>query len=109
MKDLSKIIREFENFSYKNYERRSPKYESTDTNFYLARHIFKCMMRADVLNLHVYPVRMEITGVKHIPILHVCSMDDKKSKEFLVDKNLSQVCSTDKGDSKIVIVDESSI
>ena len=43
---------------------------------------------------------MEITGAKHIQILHICYTDDKKSKEFLMDKNLSQVCFTDKGRSK---------
>ena len=63
-------------------------------------------MRADALNLHVYPVRTEMTGTKHIPVLHVCSMDESESEEFLVAENLSQVCSTDKEKSKSIIVDE---
>ena len=46
------------------------------------------MMRADALNLHVYPVRTEITATKQIPVLHVCSTDDMKLKEFLVNKTL---------------------
>ena len=58
------------------------------------------MMRSDVLNMDNYPVRAEMTGLKHIPILHVCSTDDNVSKEFLVDKNLLHVCFTDKGKSK---------
>ena len=57
MEDLSKIIREFEKLPYKSYERRRPKNDPTDSSFFLARHIAKCMMRADVLNLHGYPVR----------------------------------------------------
>ena len=31
MKDLSKIIREFEKLLYKSYERRRPKHEPTDS------------------------------------------------------------------------------
>ena len=56
-KDLSKIIREFENFPYESYERKRPKHEPTDSYFYLARQFSKCKMRADALNSHVYPVR----------------------------------------------------
>ena len=51
-KVLSNIIRDFENLSYKSYERKRPKHEPNDRYFYLERHIVKCMMRADVLNLH---------------------------------------------------------
>ena len=56
-KDLSNIIREFEKLPYKSYERSSPKHEPTDSYFYLVIHLVKCMMRADALNLDVYPVR----------------------------------------------------
>ena len=70
-KDLSKMIRGFEKFPYKSYERRRSKHEPADSYFYLERHIEKFMMRADVINLHVYPVRTEITATKQIPILHV--------------------------------------
>ena len=71
---------------YKWYESRRPEHDPTDSYFYLARRITKCMMRADSLNLHVYLVRTEITGTKHIPILHVCSMDESESEELLVKK-----------------------
>ena len=37
-----------------------------------------------------------MTGTQHIPILHICSSDKSKSKGIIEDKNLSQVCSTDK-------------
>ena len=54
------------------------------------------MMRADALNLHIYLVRTESTDMQQILILHVYSTDKSESKEFLVDKTLLQVCSTDK-------------
>ena len=38
-KELSKIIREFENFPYKSYERRRPKHDPNDSYFYLARQL----------------------------------------------------------------------
>ena len=101
------IIREFEKLHYKRYERRRPKYEPTDSYFYLARQLAKCMMRADSLNLHVYPVIMEMDDMKHIPISRVCSTDESESEELIVDRTLSQVCSTDKDESKIIIIDES--
>ena len=82
MKDLSKIIREFEKFSYKIYERRRPKQYTTDSYLYLEIQLVKCMMRAYVLNSENYPVEMEMTGTKHIPILHVCSTDKSESEEF---------------------------
>ena len=51
-------------------------------------------MRANALNLHVYPVRIEITVTKQIPILQIFSTDKSKSEEFLLDKTLYQVCFT---------------
>ena len=62
------------------------------------------MMRADSLNSHVYTVRTVMTA----PFLHICSTDESELKEFLVNKNLSQKVSTDKGESKGIIVDECS-
>ena len=64
------------------------------------------MMRYDALNSHVYLVRTEMTGTKHIPISHVCSTDEIKPKEFLVERTLSQVYYTDKNESKGIIADE---
>ena len=49
------------------------------------KRIVKCMMKSDALNLHVYPVRTEITSTNQIPTSHVCSTDESKLKEFLVD------------------------
>ena len=67
-KDLSKIIRDFDKLPYKSYDRRSPKHESTDSYFYLASQFVKCVMRADALNLPVYPVRKEMIVTKYITI-----------------------------------------
>ena len=66
------------------------------------------MMRADDLNLHAYPVRTKMTGTKQIPVLHVCSKFMIKSENFLMDRTLSQICSTDEEESESIIVDESS-
>ena len=108
MKDLLKIIREFENFPYKNNEIRRPKHDATESYFYLARQIEECIVRSDALNLHIYPVRTEMTGMDHIPMSHVCSKDQSESEEFPVDETLPQVYSTDKDESKSIFVDESS-
>ena len=64
------------------------------------------MMRADAFNLHVDPVRTEITGTQQIPILHVCDLGKSKSKGITSDETLLQVFYTDKSKSESVIVDE---
>ena len=68
----------------------------------------KCIVRADALNLHIYPVRTDMTATTQIPILRICSTDERKLEELLVDKTVSQVCSTDEDKSKGIIVNESS-
>ena len=52
-------------------------------------------MKADALKQDSYPVRTEINGAKQIPTSHICSTDETKLKEFLVDENLLQIYSTD--------------
>ena len=94
-KDLSRIIRQFDKLPYNSYDRRRLKNQPTDTYFYLARQLAKCMMRADALNLDNYPVRTEITASKQILISHVCYTDGIKLKYFLVDENVLKICSTD--------------
>ena len=69
----------------------------------------KCMMRANALKLHVYPVITEMTATKQIPISHVCFTDTSELEAFLVDKNLSQICSTYKDELKGIIVNECSM
>ena len=56
-KYLSKVIRKFEKLPYEIYERKRPKHEPTESSFYLARQLAKCMMRVDSLKSHVYPIR----------------------------------------------------
>ena len=64
LKDISKIIKEFEKFPYEGYVQKRSRHEPTDTYFYLSRHLSKCMMR---LNLHVGPVRTQMTSTHKIP------------------------------------------
>ena len=92
--------------NYESYERKRPKHELTDSYFYLARQLAKCMMRVGALNSHVYPVITEMTATNQILILHVFSTYESELKEFLVDKTLSQICSTDEEKSIEIIVDE---
>ena len=106
MKDISKIIKEFEKLPYKGYAQKSPKNESTGSSFYLERQLAKCMMIADVLNSHIDPVSTKMNGTQQIPILHVFDLGERKPKDILADGNLPQVCSTDKSKSERVIVDE---
>ena len=56
MKDVSKIIKEFEKLPYKGCVQKIPKNEPTDSYFYISRQISKCMIRADAFNFHVDPV-----------------------------------------------------
>ena len=64
------------------------------------------MIRADAPNSHFDPVRTKMTGTQQIMILRVCDLDEIESKQFLVDKTLSQVCYTSERETEKVIVDE---
>ena len=86
MKDISKVIKEFEKFRYKGYVRNSTTHELTDSYFYLSRQMTKCMMIYDALNSHVEPARTETNGTQQIMILHVCDFDESKSKDILADE-----------------------
>ena len=65
------------------------------------------MMRDDALNSCIDPVRTEMTVMQQILILHVCSTYESESKEFILDKNFSQVYSTDEGESESTVFDKS--
>ena len=99
-KDLSKIIREFEKFEKLIYEKNRPKHERTDSYFYLARQVVKCMMRSDTLNWHNYGGYTEMTYLS----LNVYSTDEDESKRIIVHKNLLQNCSAGESELKIIIV-----
>ena len=75
MKDISKVIKYFERLPYKGYMHKRPKHEPTDSYFYLAKYLAKCMMRSDAFNSNVKPIRMEMTSTQQIMILHVCDSD----------------------------------
>ena len=49
-KDLPKIIRKFVKFEKLPYEKKRPKHEPTDSYFYVARELEKCVMISDTLN-----------------------------------------------------------
>ena len=66
-------------------------------------------MRADAVNLQVYPEITEITGTQHIPTSHIYFTDNTELEEFLAGKTLLHVYSTDEDESKGIIVDESSM
>ena len=75
----------------------------TESYFYLARHIDKCMTR---LNICVGPARTQITNAQKmnnyekskqkIPNLQVCSSDERKTKGTNMDGIISHVFSTEK-------------
>ena len=67
------------------------------------------MMKAGYLNSDNYPLITEMTATKNIMNLNVCFTDNRKLNKFLVDKNVSHICSTDKDESKDIIADEYSI
>ena len=73
-KDLSKIIREFERFEKFPYEKKRPKHDPTDSYFYLARQLAKCMITSDTLNWHNYSGYTKMTA----PSLNVNSTDEDK-------------------------------
>ena len=49
-----------------------------------------------------------MTATKHIPTLRIYSMDESELKEFLVDKTLSQICSTNEDKSNGIIINKCS-
>ena len=75
MKYLLSMIKEFEKLLYKDYVRKRTKHEPTDSYFYIARQLTKCMMIPDAFNFNVNPVRTEMTGRQHIMISHVCDSE----------------------------------
>ena len=84
---------------------------STDSYFYLARQLAKCMMRS---NMSVGPVRTQMTNTQKMNNYEsstqkmnnyrVYYLGDIKTKGINSDKILSHVCSTGDIKSKIVIV-----
>ena len=61
LKDIYKIIKGFENLPYEGYVQKRSKKESTDSYFYLSRHLANFTMR---LNSHVGYVRTQMTNTQ---------------------------------------------
>ena len=101
-KELSKIIRKSEKFEKLPYDKKRLKHEPTDSYFYLARQLAKCMMRADTINWHGKGGYKEITALSS----NIFSMEEDKLKRIIVHKILSQSCSTNEDKSKLIIVNE---
>ena len=90
---LSKIIKEFGDFPYQGYVRKRSKHMSTDSYFYLARHLAKCMMR---FNIPIGPLRTQMTNMlnmnnhetsmQKIPNSHVCSLGESEPKSINADE-----------------------
>ena len=66
------------------------------------------MVKANSLDSHIDPVNTEMTGTNYILMLYICFKDESESEEFLVEKTLSRVYSTDMDKSKIITVNENS-
>ena len=111
IKDLSKIIKEFEDLPYEGYVHKRSKDGPNDSYFYLARQLAKCMTR---FNMCVGPVRTQTTNTQNmnnyemnaqkIPTLHVCLLDDSESKRINADERSLHVYFTDKRKQKRVII-----
>ena len=85
-----------------------PKHEPTDSYFYLATKLAKCMVITDALNLYVYPARPKMTTTKHILASHVFFLIRSELKEFLFNETLSYIYYMDKNKSKDIIVNKRS-
>ena len=102
MKDLFKIIKEFEKIGKVPYVKKIPKHEPTSSYFHLVRQIAKCMMRSDEHNWNVHGSYAEETA----PSSNVKDTDEDKSKEIIVHKPLSENLSMGVSESECNIVHE---
>ena len=85
LKEFSKIIKEFEDYTYEGYARNSSKHMPTDSYFYLSRNIENCMM---IFNMGVVSIRTQMTSTQkmnnskritqNIPNLHFCSSNESE-------------------------------
>ena len=101
-KDLSEIIKEFENIGKVPYVKRIPKHEPTSRYYHLVRCIAECIMRSDEHNQHVNGSYAEETA----PSSNVNVTDKDESKEIIVHKTLSENQSMDVSESEFNIVHE---
>ena len=76
MKDLSKIIKEFEKIVKVHYVKRIPKHNPTSSYYHLVRCIAECMLRCGEDNQHVHGGYAEETA----PSSNVNDTDKDESK-----------------------------
>ena len=76
MKDLSKIIKEFEKIVKVPYVKSIPKHDPTSSYYHLVGCITECMLRSDEYNQHVHGGYAEETD----PSSNVNDMDENKLK-----------------------------
>ena len=91
--------------------RKRSKNAPTDSYFYLARKLAKCMM---IFNMNFGLVRIKITNTQNMnnsemitqntPNSHVCSSDESESTSINTDESESHVYSIYKSVSKMVII-----
>ena len=96
MKDLSRIIKEFEKIVKVPYVKRIPKHEPTSSYYHLVGCIAECMMRSDEYNRDVHGSYAEETA----PSSNVNDMDEDESKEIIVHETLSENLSMDVSESE---------
>ena len=102
MKDIFKIIKEFEKIEKLPYDKKRPNHEPTESYFHLAKQLAKCMMRSDNLNWYNHVGYMEMTAL----YLNVIGTNKGKSERSIVNENLSQSCYTNEKKSKCGIINK---
>ena len=80
LKYISKIIKEFEDFTYEGYVRKRSKHMPTGIYFYIERNFSKCTIR---FNMRVGPVRKQ--------------MNKTQKKIFLIRMSVLQTKANQKG------------
>ena len=91
-----RLLGSLRNLAKVPYENNRPKHEPTDSYFYIARQLAKCMMRYDTLNWHGYGGHTKMTD----PSSNDNSTDKDESKRIIVHETLLQNCSANKDKSK---------
>ena len=87
MKEIFKILREFEKIEKLPYEKKRPNHEPTESYIHLARQLAKCMMISDNLNWYDHGSYTKMTA----PYSNVNVTNENKSKRSIVNETLSQI------------------
>ena len=87
VKDIFKIIKEFEKIEKLPYEKKRPNHDPTESYFHQARQLENCMMRSDNLNWYDHSRYKEMTA----PYSNVNVTNESESKHSIVNKPLLQI------------------